>query len=174
MNFRSIFFVFFCFVFLILGCATNPAEIGMSKMVLLAKDDQPDKILIGSQGIEFLKYGSNFAILQNDKVVRAGHSGRDFSNLIIGLPEEAIPFILGKPHSMASIKEVTYFNYVIKPKYYRGKLHFVRVVRGVVDSFGIQGDFGTTLPEEKTINVNVDDKRRDRDGGIQPATNVNP
>ncbi len=154
-----------CSSFYFLGCAHKmPATTGMTKQEVIARSGAPAAKWNAASGVECWKYqistsvegrgGTWFIIMQNDQVLAVSEQGRDsFSILAIGLPEFAVIEMIGKPEWVSATKDVKYLNYhFFRPLY-------VRIINGVVESYGNVGDFDSTKIPEKTLNVNIDEKR---------------
>ncbi len=126
------------------ACAQYPEPtVGMNEQEMTAAVGQPEAKWSGSNGIEFWKYNDYetiFVILQNGKAIKTVISAsrrQNFSNLVLGLPEAAVIEMLGKPVQIAENKDGKNLSYIIKAGRFR-RFHFVRIVNGVVESYGIE------------------------------------
>ncbi len=85
----------------------------------------------------------------------------DFSLISIGMSQQEVIEIFGKPEDMAAKEAVVYLNYTYAPWYdHNGadgnkEYYYVRLINNKVESYGRRGDFDSTKLPEKTINVNV-------------------
>ena len=85
----------------------------------------------------------------------------DFSLVEIGMSQQEVVSVMGKPETIAAHKgRVVYLLYTYAPWYdHNGadggkENYFVRLVDNKVDSFGKKGDFDSTNPE--TIRIELD------------------
>ena len=81
----------------------------------------------------------------------------------IGMTKQEVISALGSPTSTSAKEGVEYLNYLLYETigdttgFGKTKPHFVRIINGRVDSYGILGDFDSTkTPETKsTIDLNI-------------------
>ena len=150
----------------LVGCAHYmPMSVGMSKESVLEKAGQPIAKWSGENSIECWKYrfhssatakgGTWYVIFQNSQVLKIAEHNRDFGSLVIGLPEPAALELQGPPDRISATRDTKYLIY----RHGYGE-HYIRIVNAVVESYGRIGDFDSTKPDEKTLNLNIDDKRR--------------
>lgn len=148
------------------GCAHYmPMSVGMTKQDVTEKAGQPVAKWTGAEGVECWKYkfspsvsakgGTWYVIFQNAQVMKIARRDRGFDSLVIGLPEAAVIELRGRPDRVSATKDTKYLTYGN-----HREEHFVRIVDGFVESYGRVGDFDSTKPVEKTLNLNVDDKRK--------------
>lgn len=137
-----------------------PIYTDMNGSRVIEDSGQPDMKWIGENGIECWKYigksyqgkgGTWFMILKNGESFKIVPRRLDFSSLEIGLPEDAVTAMLGRPNSVSATENIKYLNYLLG----RNQMHYVRVVDGFVESYGRMGDFDSTKVPEQTLNVNV-------------------
>ena len=88
----------------------------------------------------------------------------DFSSISVGMSQQEVIEILGKPDDMAAKDGIVYLNYIYTPWYdHNGadgnaKHYYVRLIDNKVDSYGRRGDFDSTKNPEQTINVNIKER----------------
>ena len=137
---------------------------GMTATDVIRRSGEPRMKWVGTNGVECWqctaprsftrKSGRWYVVLKDDVVLRVVPRHKNFSNLEIGLPEAAATALMGTPTSVSATSDTKYLNYA-----FGSGMHYVRIVDGVVESYGRLGDFDSTKVSEKTINVNIDDKR---------------
>lgn len=148
------------------GCAHYmPMSVGMSKQDVLERAGQPVTKWSGENSIECWKYrfhssatakgGTWYVIFQNSQVIKIAEHNRDFGSLVIGLPEPAVVELQGPPDRTSATRDTKYLIY--KHGY---EEYYIRIVHTAVESYGRIGDFDSTKPDEKTLNLNIDDKRK--------------
>jgi len=168
-NMKSL-LIFFCLMLLLItGCAQHmPISVGMTNEEIIEIAGEPVVKWVGTNNIECWKYeisgdkwkknGRWYVILRDRKVIKVRPRRRNISSLEIGLPEAAAIEILGDPTSVAAQGDSKYLIYIIKIARRETRDHYVRIVNGTVESYGQKGDFDSTKPEEKTLNVNIKTK----------------
>ena len=86
--------------------------------------------------------------------------GPDLSKISPGMKKSEVIKALGKPRNVAVQKNVEYLEYEGEAGYADGKLggkfYFVRLLDGVVESYGNKGDFNST--KNQTIDYNINQK----------------
>ena len=129
------------YVLILAGCAV--ATVGMTQQDLLSAEGTPGEKWTGSGGIECWRYGMRHVFLQNDRVIKiAVREGRFNSySLLIGMPEPAVISLQGPPLSVSAKKDVKYLVYKNKTGRSRSKEFYIRIVNGVVESYGGEEDF---------------------------------
>jgi hypothetical protein len=86
----------------------------------------------------------------------------DFSQISIGMSQQQVLAIMGKPEDIAAEKGTVYLNFSYAPWYDHSgadghkELYFVRLLNDKVDSFGHKGDFDTT--KNPTVDININEK----------------
>ncbi len=135
------------YVLLLTGCAV--ATVGMSQQELLTAEGKPGDKWVGAAGIECWRYGVRHVFLQNDRVAKIAFRERYFNsgNLMIGLPEAAVISLEGPPVSVSEKKGVKYLVYRNRTRKFRSKDFYIRIINGVVESYGGEGDFDSPKPE---------------------------
>jgi hypothetical protein len=85
----------------------------------------------------------------------------DFSQIAMGMSQQEVVTVLGKPEEISAQGGITYLTYTYAPWYdHNGadgnkEFYFVRLIENKVESYGKKGDFDSTKPKEETINVNL-------------------
>lgn len=167
---KMIMLIFWLFM-TVAGCAHYmPMSVGMTQQNVVEKAGQPVVKWTGAEGVECWKYkfspsatakgGTWYVVFQNAQVIKIAEHDRDFDSLVIGLPEAAVIELQGRPDRVSATKDTKYLTYRKQINKYQYEDHFVRLVNGAVESYGRVGDFDSTKPVEKTLNLNVDDKRK--------------
>jgi hypothetical protein len=135
------------YVLFLTGCAV--ATVGMSQQDLLSAEGTPGNKWVGVDGVECWRYGARHVFLQNDRVVKIAFRARYFNsaNLMIGLPEAAVISLEGQPVSVSAKKYIKYLVYKNRTRKFRSNNFYIRIVDGVVESYGSEGDFDTPKPE---------------------------
>ena len=129
------------YVLILTGCAV--ATVGMTQHELLSAEGTPGEKWTGSGGIECWRYGVRHVFLQNDRVVKIAIREGKFNSysLIIGLPEPAVISLEGPPLSVSAKKDVKYLVYKNKMGRFKSREFYIRMVNGVVESYGGEEDF---------------------------------
>lgn len=78
------------------------------------------------------------------------------NNISLGMTKKEVINEMGKPTSTAANGSKEYLNYSL-PESYGGfpSPYYVRLEKGRVDAYGRLGDFNSTKPDERTVNLNV-------------------
>jgi hypothetical protein len=128
-------------VLVLSGCAV--AMVGMTQQELLSTEGKPGDKWAGANGTECWRYGARHVFLQNDRVTKIVGRERYFnsSNLMIGLPEAAVISLQGPPMSVSAKKDVKYLVYKNRTRKFRSNKFYIRIINGVVESYGGEGDF---------------------------------
>lgn len=129
------------YVLVLTGCAV--ATVGMTHQDLLSAEGKPGDKWVGANGIECWRYGARHVFLQSDRVTKIAFRERYFNsaNLMIGLPEAAVISLQGPPMSVSAKKDVKYLVYKNKTRKFRSHNFYIRIVNGVVESYGGEGNF---------------------------------
>ena len=135
------------YVLILTGCAV--ATVGMTHQELLSAEGTPGEKWAGAGGIECWRYGVRHVFLKNDRVIQITVRERNFNSysLILGLPEAAVISLEGPPLSVSAKKDVRYLVYKNKTGKFRSKEFYIRIVNGVVESYGGEGDFDMPKPD---------------------------
>ena len=135
------------YVLFLTACAV--ATVGMTQQDLLSTEGKPGDKWVGAGGIECWRYGMRHVILQNDRVVKIAHRERYFNsvNLVIGLPEPAVISLEGPPVSVSAKKDVKYLVYKNRTRKFRSNNFYIRIINGVVESYGGEEDFFPPKPD---------------------------
>ncbi len=81
------------------------------------------------------------------------------SRLRLGMSEEEVVNIMGRPYYVSAKDNIKYFTYRCDPLYCYGE-YFVRFVNGKVEAYGKVGDFGYTRPPKQVIDLNIQMKNK--------------
>ena len=168
---KKTFVIIFWLSVALLGCAHYmPMSVGMAKQDVIEKAGQPVAKWAGANGVECWKYkfspstsakgGTWYVIFKDAQVIKIAERDRGFDSLVIGLPEAAVIELQGRPDRVSATKDTKYLTYRKQINKHQYEDHFVRLANGAVESYGRVGDFDSTKPDEKTLNLNVDDKRK--------------
>jgi len=129
------------YVLVLTGCAV--ATVGMTQQELLSTEGKPGNKWAGANSVECWRYGARHVFLQNDRVTKIAFRERYFNsvNLMIGLPEAAVMSLEGPPMSVSAKKDVKYLVYKNRASKFRSNKFYIRIINGVVESYGGEGDF---------------------------------
>ena len=135
------------YVLVLTGCAV--ATIDMTQQELLTAEGKPGDKWAGAGGIECWRYGVRHVFLQNDRVTKIAIRERNFNsvNLMIGLPEAAVISLEGPPLSVSAKKDVKYLVYKNRTRKFKSNNFYIRIINGVVESYGSEGDFDMPKPD---------------------------
>jgi fumarate reductase subunit C len=134
-----------CFVICLFLTACAFATVGMSSKELISTEGNPGQKWVGLDGVECWRYGARHMILKNGKIIKIVQRSRNFNNLVIGLPEEAVMSLEGQPRGVSETKHEKYLFYKIRVAKFRSAIFYVRIVNGAVESYGRNEDLKKTL-----------------------------
>lgn len=84
-------------------------------------------------------------------------SARKMNRVSIGMDRTSVLKVLGRPNSVSATGGIEYLLYALDDRT-GDHMHFVRIESGRVTSFGRVGDFGTTMPDRKRIEMEIQRK----------------
>lgn len=76
------------------------------------------------------------------------------NNLRTGMTKQEAIAVMGTPSSTRADAQTEYLIYNLVVPGQGSRPHFVRIIDGTVDAYGMVGDFGSTQSPAATINVN--------------------
>jgi hypothetical protein len=107
--------------------------------------------------------------LSGCSTTNSGFSKPDLSKLAVGMSRAEVVTKMGKPDSVSIQGRVEYLDYGWD-KAFDGVVgasewYYVRLIDGLVESFGRKGDFGLAGPPPTKIEQTIDQRTREQPGG---------